>query len=94
MNLVRRKVQPSVWFVKGQARVVVSQVGMDAAKKAAGYEAVERFVQVLCIIIKVRPKMKSQFQFYDMQPAQPQVLAGELFLLAMQLIFLELSEYP
>ncbi len=51
VDLVKRKVSPAAWFVREQVERVVllrtyTNAGMDEPKKAAAYEAVDRFVTV------------------------------------------------
>ncbi len=47
VDLVKQKVSPVALFVRDQARVVFLRTSaMDGSKKAAAYEAVDRFVTV------------------------------------------------
>ena len=48
-DLLREKISPVALFVRDQARVVFLRTAMDGPKKAAAYEAVDRFVQVILI---------------------------------------------
>ena len=46
VDLVKESVSPVALFVREQAKVVFLRTKMDGPKKAAGYEAVDRFVEV------------------------------------------------
>ena len=45
-DILKEKISPVALFVRDQTRVVFLRTGMDGPKKAAAYEAVDRFLEV------------------------------------------------
>lgn len=53
-DLIKEKISPVALFVREQTRVVFLRTGeMDGPKKAAAYEAVDRFVQVSHVFMTI-----------------------------------------
>ena len=57
VDLIKEKVTPVALFVRDQTRVVFLHTRMEGPKKAAAYEAVDRFLQVWkTFMIDIKPR--------------------------------------